>query len=78
MVVNKNAITEEFYNLSTGLLGEIVQKYVNYSMKLAIVGDFSKYSSKAFQDYIYECNKGKDIFFAPNEKEAEKLILRCL
>ncbi len=76
MIINKVAIIEEFFDLSTRLAGEIVQKYVNYGMKLAIIGDFSGYSSKSLQDYIYECNKGKDIFFVKNEEEATKLILK--
>lgn len=75
MIIQKEAIVEEFFDLSTRLAGEIAQKYVNYGMKLAIIGDFSNYSSKALQDYIYECNKGKDIFFVKDEKEAHELIL---
>lgn len=78
MIVEKKAITEEFFKLSTCLAGEIVQKYVNYGMKLAIIGDFSNYSSKALQDYIYECNKGKDLFFVSNEEEAITLISKCI
>jgi hypothetical protein len=76
MLINKSAIVEDFFDLSTCLAGEIVQKYVNYGMKLAIVGDFSKYSSKALQDYIYECNKGKDIFFVSSEEEGNQLLLK--
>lgn len=41
---------------------------------MAIVGDFSTYASKSLKDFIYECNKGKDIFFLANEELAiEKL-----
>jgi hypothetical protein len=30
----------------------------------------------AIDNFIYECNKGKDIFFLPNEKQAiEKLSM---
>ena len=62
--------------MKTRLAGEILQKFINYRMKLAIVGDFSMYSSKSLQEFIYESNKGKAIFFMFNEKEAvEKLIL---
>lgn len=78
MIIEKEAIVEDFFDLSTRLAGEIVQKYVNYGMKLAVIGDFSSYSSKSLQDYIYECNKGKDIFFVKNEEEATTLILKCI
>lgn len=78
LIIKKEAIVEEFFDLSTCLAGEIVQKYVNYGMKMAIIGNFSNYSSKALQDYIYECNKGKDICFVKNEVEANKFISQCI
>ncbi len=78
IIIDKKAITEEFFELSTRLAGEIVQKFVNYGMKLAIIGDFSNYSSRALHDYIFECNKGKDIFFVSNEEEANQLILNAI
>jgi len=72
--LNKEAISENFFNLSTGLAGEILQKFVNYRMKLAIIGDFSKYTSKPLKDFIYECNLGNSIFFVATEQSAlEKL-----
>ncbi|WP_313342435.1 DUF4180 domain-containing protein [Sedimentibacter sp.] len=74
MMLNKSVISEEFFNLSTKLAGDILQKYINYQMKIAIVGDFSVYESKSLRDFIYECNSRKDIFFFPNENQAiEKL-----
>lgn len=74
IVLNKDSITEDFFVLSTGIAGEILQKFVNYHFKLAVVGDFSKYTSKPLKDFIFESNKGTDIFFVSSEKEAiEKL-----
>lgn len=74
MAIYKEAISEDFFKLSTGLAGEVLQKFVNYLKKLAVIGDFSIYSSKPLNDFIYECNKGNDIFFVSSEKEAvEKL-----
>lgn len=70
VVLNKQAIAEDFFKLSTGMAGEILQKFVNYYMKIAIVGDFSGYTSKPLKDFIYECNNGNDIFFAEDEQSA--------
>jgi hypothetical protein len=76
IILNKSSICEDFFNLKTKLAGEILQKFVNYHVKIAIVGDFSAYTSKSLKDFIYESNKGKDIFFLPDEKQAiEKLSL---
>ncbi|XRG76929.1 DUF4180 domain-containing protein [Rossellomorea sp. GAMAL-10_SWC] len=70
IALNKEAISEDFFNLSTKLAGAVLQKFVNYSIKFAIIGDFSSYTSKALKDFVYECNKGKNVFFVSTEQEA--------
>lgn len=74
IVISKKLITEDFFILSTGLAGEILQKFINYGGRIAIYGDYSHYTSKPLKDFIYESNKGKDIFFVSSLDEAvEKL-----
>lgn len=70
MIVDKHTLDEAFFDLRTGLAGEVAQKCVNYHMRLAVVGDFSGYSSKALKDFIYECNQGRSIAFVPTIEEA--------
>ncbi|TLG72547.1 DUF4180 domain-containing protein [Culicoidibacter larvae] len=70
IVVNKEAFAEQFFVLSSGIAGEILQKIVNYHFQLAIVGDFSEITSKPLQDFIYESNQGKTIFFVADTDEA--------
>lgn len=70
IALNKEAIVEDFFILSKGIAGEILQKFINYQVKFAIYGDFSKYTSKPLKDFIYESNHGKDIFFVENEEQA--------
>ena len=70
IVIGKDRIHPDFFILSTGMAGEILQKYVNYGGKIAIYGDWSCYTSKPLHDFIYESNKGKDVFFTSSEKEA--------
>ncbi len=65
IAINKEAITDDFFILSTCLAGEILQKFINYGVRFAIYGDFSEYTSKPLKDFMYESNKGKDIFFQP-------------
>ena len=74
MVLNKQAVTEDFFILSTGLAGEILQKFINYGVKAAFFGDYSHYTSKPLRDFIRESNRGSDFFFVPTQAEAvEKL-----
>ena len=58
IIIHQKNIHPDFFKLRTGLAGEILQKYVNYRVQLAIIGDFSKYQSKPLHDFIGECNRG--------------------
>ena len=77
MIVFKAALAPEFFDLSTRLAGDVLQKYVNYQMKLAIVGDFSNVRSKSLRDFIYESNQGNHVFFVESEAEALKRLARA-
>jgi hypothetical protein len=70
IILNKKNINPSFFELHTGIAGEVLQKFVNYRCRLAIVGDFSAIESKSLQDFIRESNKGKSVYFAENLTEA--------
>ncbi|MDD9270779.1 DUF4180 domain-containing protein [Paenibacillus sp. GCM10023248] len=70
MLIHKNNIVEEFFDLKTKLAGDILQKYTNYQVKIAIVGDYDGYDSKSLKDFIYECNQGNSIFFLKDRQAA--------
>ncbi|MFA5341546.1 MAG: DUF4180 domain-containing protein [Clostridia bacterium] len=70
ILIFKSAVCEDFFDLKTKIAGDILQKFINYQKKIAIVGDFTIYSSKSLRDFIYECNKGKDIFFLQDTQVA--------
>jgi len=74
VIIDKENLTEDFFDLSNKIAGNILQKVINYNMKLAIIGEFSNYESKALRDFIFECNSGKDIFFVEDEDNAVKLL----
>ena len=76
IVISRELIVEDFFILSSGLAGDILQKYVNYEGRIAIYGDYSHYTSKPLHDFIYESNKGKDVFFAITEDEAIEMLTR--
>ena len=78
LVIAKELIAEEFFVLSSGLAGEVLQKFINYGGKLAIYGDYSRYTSKPLKDFIYESNKGRDVFFAKDSEEAFSMLARVI
>ena len=74
LVLSKGLFDEAFFILSTGLAGEVLQKFINYHIKAAIWGDFSRYTSKPLKDFIYESNHGKDFFFVETKEEAVRRL----
>ena len=70
IAISKDLICEDFFVLSTGVAGEILQKFVNYHVGAAIYGDYSHYTSKPLRDFIYESNRGKNFFFVATKEEA--------
>jgi hypothetical protein len=63
IIIHHRNLHEDFFNLKTGLAGDILQKFSNYKVKLAIIGDYCRYESKSLHDFIRECNRGTMICF---------------
>ena len=62
---------DDFFDLRTRIAGEIVQKFVLYSRRVAIVGDISSKSaeSKSLAAWVAESNRGRDLWFVNNMQE---------
>jgi hypothetical protein len=70
IILHENSILPDFFELQTGLAGEILQKFSNYKVKLAIIGDFSKYARRSLMDFMYESNKQGHINFVGSLEKA--------
>ena len=64
---------DRFFVLRTGLAGEIMQKFVNYRMRLAVVGDISAHvaASDALRDLVHESNQGNHVWFVADLDELD-------
>lgn len=76
MVMEKDSLPKDFFTLSSGIAGEILQKFSNYQFKIAIVGDFSSFGSKSLVAFMHECNKGNSVFFVPDVEEGLQRLSR--
>lgn len=70
IIIERKNIAPDFFDLSTRLAGEILQKFVTYQVKLAIIGDFSD-ASESLKAFIYESDRGNEIFFVPDIETAK-------
>lgn len=76
IILYERNITHDFFDLQTKLAGEILQKFSNYRIRLVIVGDWSKYTSRSLEAFITESNRGKTVNFSSSPTEAVKLLSR--
>lgn len=70
VILYRENLSPDFFDLKTGMAGEILQKFSNYRVRLAIVGDFSEDSSKSLQDFIRESNTRSLVNFLSSKEEA--------
>lgn len=76
IILSKENLHESFFDLRSGLAGEILQKVSNYATSLGIVGDFSVYESKSLRDFIYESNKSNRVVFVSTAADALNRLSR--
>ena len=76
IVIPVERLTADFFQLKTRLAGEIVQKFLNYRQRLVILGDISPYeeSSRSFRDFVYETNRGNQLWFLKDMTELSERL----
>jgi hypothetical protein len=70
LIFHEKNIGSDFFDLKSRLAGEILQKFSNYRVQLAIITDHTKFTSKSLQDFIRESNKQGRVFFVTSREEA--------
>jgi hypothetical protein len=76
VVIPALRLTADFFQLRTGVAGAMLQKFVNYRLRVAIIGDFSELASNssALHAFIQESNRGGAIWFLANLSELEERL----
>ncbi len=70
IIIQAAQLDPSFFELKSGLAGEVLQKCSNWRIRLAIIGDFNDVPSKSLRDFIFESNKGKLVNFIGSVIEA--------
>ncbi|MFG3706214.1 DUF4180 domain-containing protein [Micromonospora sp. NPDC047670] len=57
-----------FFALGTRFAGEVMQKFVNYRLRLVVVGDISRHlaASAALRALVQESNQADHVWFVPD------------
>ncbi|MEO6394374.1 MAG: DUF4180 domain-containing protein [Devosia sp.] len=71
IVIPVARLSPDFFKLSTGLAGAILQKLTNYQFSVTIVGDISAYTEKSapLRDFVRESNRHGGIRFVSSEDD---------
>jgi PadR family transcriptional regulator AphA len=70
LLFDHGALPPAFFDLSTGVAGELAQKLVNYGIRMAaVVPDPARHSPR-FRDFAREANRGARLRFFPTRNEA--------
>jgi len=70
IILKAEQLNPSFFDLKSGLAGEILQKCSNFRIRLSITGDFTLFNSSSLHDFIFESNKGKLVNFVDSTDEA--------
>ncbi len=70
LIIHRETLNDSFFDLKTKVAGEILQKFSNYRMKLAIIGDFSNIKSKSLRDFVRESKTRGIITFVDSLEKA--------
>jgi hypothetical protein len=67
----------DFLDLKTRIAGDVIQKFVNYRLRLAIVGDVSARlaRSTALRDFVREANRGQDVWFVDDLDDLNRRLV---
>jgi hypothetical protein len=78
VLVPVERLNEDFFQLKTGLAGHFIQKFVTYRRQLVILGDISEHvsGSRALRDFVYETNRGNQVWFVTDLQELGERLKR--
>jgi hypothetical protein len=74
ITITSDSLNPAFWDLKTGLAGELLQKNSNYRTRTIILGDFSGVVSQSLRDFIAESNRTGQVVFCATIQAAEQLL----
>ncbi|BCL18000.1 DUF4180 domain-containing protein [Micromonospora sagamiensis] len=68
VAVPASRLDDSFFSLDTGFAGEVMQKFVNYQLRLVVLGDISRHlaASSALRALVHESNRADHVWFLPD------------
>ena len=76
IVLPADWLGDDFFRLSTRVAGEVVQKLLDYRLRVVILGDIAPRlaASEALRDWVRECNRGSQVWFVADRDELARRL----
>lgn len=71
LILTEADLAPEFFDLRSGLAGELFQKFTNYRLRLALVVPEPEVYGERFSELAYEHRSHTMIRFVPTQEEAQ-------
>jgi hypothetical protein len=71
IVIPVGRLGDGFFDLKTGVAGEIIQRFVMYGWRIAIIGNISREmsESESLRAFVSESNRGNQVWFLSGRDE---------
>ena len=70
LLFDRGALPTAFFDLASGVAGELAQKLADYHVRMAAVVPDSEARSPRFQEFAREANQGRQLRFFATREEA--------
>lgn len=70
IILNLKNIGVDFFDLSNGIAGAVLQTSSNFRLRLVFVGQPAMFEKQSLIDFIRESNRGRQINFLPTVEAA--------
>lgn len=74
-VLHGEIFSEDFFNLKTGVAGKMLQKFINYGIRVAAIIPAQVANTGRFREMVLETNKGNAFRVFSSREEAENWLL---
>jgi len=76
IVIPVERLDPDFFKLRTGVAGQMLQKFVTYGKRVAIIGDISRRveESSALRDFVVETNRGEHVWVVKTDTDLERRL----
>ena len=69
MLLDRSAFVPEMFDLTAGVVTQVIKAFTQEKMRLAIVGDLYDCYQSSMRDVIFTCNRSNQVSFWEGEAE---------